>query len=114
MEGVVSNPRPHVAAHVEMRFTDDSYAIYERHFREMVGLARLLVGDVATAEDIVHDATIRLHASIKRVRDPDRVVAYYRSIVLNLARNQLRGRSRKRAAESRASARLATTLKEFS
>jgi RNA polymerase sigma-70 factor (sigma-E family) len=105
MEGVVSNPRPHVAAHVEMRFTDDSYAIYERHFREMVGLARLLVGDVATAEDIVHDATIRLHASIKRVRDPDRVVAYYRSIVLNLARNQLRGRSRKRAAESRLGSR---------
>ena len=85
MQGVVSTSQPHVGGDVEARVEHDAYAIYERHYREMVGLARLLVGDVATAEDIVHDATIRLHASLQRVRDPDRVVAYYRSIVLNLA-----------------------------
>lgn len=78
----------------------DAYTIYEQHYREMVGLARLLVGDTATAEDVVHDATIRLHGSLRQVRQPDRVVAYYRSIVLNLARNRLRRRRRRRAAEN--------------
>lgn len=101
MEGVVAEVRSHADGDVQAQVVPDAYAIYERHYREMVGLARLLVGDVATAEDIVHDATIRLHASLHRVHTPDRVVAYYRSIVLNLARNQVRRRRRTREAESR-------------
>lgn len=97
----MSTPQPHVVDDVEFQAAHDAYAVYERHYREMVGLARLLVGDVATAEDIVHDATIRLHASLSRVKDRERVVAYYRSIVLNLARNQVRSQGRKRVAEQR-------------
>ncbi len=96
----MAKPEPHVESDIEVHVPLDAYAIYERHYREMVGLARLLVSDTATAEDIVHDATIRLHASVQRVRNPDRVVAYYRSIVLNLARNHLRRQGRWRAAES--------------
>jgi RNA polymerase sigma factor (sigma-70 family) len=110
MQGVVSTSQPHVDGDVEARVEHDAYAIYERHYREMVGLARLLLGDVATAEDIVHDATIRLHASLQRVRDPDRVVAYYRSIVLNLARNHVRRRGRARAVEHRLRARAGDEL----
>ena len=105
MNGLVSPPQPNLEGDDEIRVTQDAYAIYERHYREMVGMARFLVGDLETAEDVVHDATIRLHASIRRVTDPDRVVAYYRSIVLNSARNQLRGRGRKRAAELKLSNR---------
>ena len=97
----MSTSEPHVVGDADVGVAEDAYAIYARHYREMVGLARLFVGDVATAEDIVHDATIRLHASFQRVRHPDRVVAYYRSIVLNLARNHVRRRGRKRAAENR-------------
>ena len=110
MQDVVSTSRPHVDGDVEARVEHDAYAIYERHYREMVGLARLLVGDIATAEDIVHDATIRLHASLLRVRDPDRVVAYYRSIRLNLARNHVRRRGRARAVEHRLCARAGDEL----
>ena len=96
----MSTPQPNVADDVSLQVAHDAYAIYESHNRE-VGLARLLVGDVATAEDIVHDATSRLHASLSRIQDHEPVVAYYRSIVLNLARNQVRRRVRKRAAEQR-------------
>ena len=110
MQGVVSTSQPHVGGDAEARVEHDAYEIYERHYREMVGLAQLLVGDVATAEDIVHDATIRLHGSLQRMRDPDRVLAYYRSIVLNLARNQMRRRGRTRAAEQRLRARTGDEL----
>ena len=110
MQGVVSTSLPHVGGDTEARVEHDAYVIYERHHREMVGLARLLVGDVATAEDIVHDAIIRLHASVQQMRDPDRVVAFYRSIVLNLARNQMRRRGRTRAAEHRLGARAGDAL----
>lgn len=110
MQGAVSTTQPHVGGDAEARVEYDAYEIYERHYREMVGLAQSLVSDVATAEDIVHDATIRLHGSLQRVRDPDRVLAYYRSIVLNLARNQMRRRGRSRAAEQRLRARTGDEL----
>lgn len=56
----------------------------------LVRLARFFVDDRDAAEDLVQEAFIRLARSIHRVRDPERVPAYLRSIVLNLARDHNR------------------------
>ena len=53
-------------------------------------MARLFVVDRNAAEDIVQEAFIRLSRSLDRIRDDTRMVAYLRSIVLNLARDHNR------------------------
>ena len=63
--------------------------LFRSHYSEMVGLAGLLLNDPGTAEEVVQDAS---PGSIWRHRivDPEREVAYLRSIVCNLARGRLR------------------------
>ena len=56
----------------------------------MVGLAGLLLNDPGTAEEVVQDAFARFHLVRHRIVDPEREVAYLRSIVCNLARGRLR------------------------
>jgi RNA polymerase sigma-70 factor (sigma-E family) len=68
-------------------------ALYDAHYRSLVGLAALVVDGRDEAEEIVQDAFVRLYSSFGRLRDPDRSLAYLRSIVLNLARKRLRHRA---------------------
>jgi len=72
----------------------DVHALVVRLFDEeganLVRLARFFVDDGDAAEDLVQEAFIRLARSVHRVEDPDRVPAYLRSIVLNLARDHNR------------------------
>ena len=72
----------------------DVDALIERLFGQegarLVRLARFFVDDADAAEDLVQEAFIKLARSIHRVRDPDLVPAYLRSIVLNLARDHNR------------------------
>lgn len=56
----------------------------------LVRLARFFTDDRDAAEDLVQEAFIRLSRSLHRIDDPDRVTAYLRSIVLNLARDHNR------------------------
>jgi RNA polymerase sigma-70 factor (sigma-E family) len=56
----------------------------------LVRLARFFVDDRDAAEDLVQEAFIRLARAAGRVRDRDRIPAYLRSIVLNLARDHNR------------------------
>jgi len=65
-------------------------AIYRDHSPSLVRLARLFTDDRAGAEDIVQEAFIRLFHAVERIQDQDKSVAYLRSIVLNLARDQNR------------------------
>ena len=67
-------------------------ALYQEQYRPMVRLACLLVDRQESAEEIVQDAFVRLHASLDRIEDPSRQVSYLRSIVMNLARDRLRHR----------------------
>ena len=53
-------------------------------------MARLFVVDRNAAEDLVQEAFIRLSRSLDRIKDDAKVVAYLRSIVLNLARDHNR------------------------
>lgn len=62
-------------------------ALFRDHYLELVRLAVLMVGDVATAEDVVQDAFERLQRSWRRLRQPSSGLAYARSSVLNGCRS---------------------------
>jgi RNA polymerase sigma-70 factor (sigma-E family) len=64
--------------------------LFARNAADLVRLARLFVDDRTAAEDLVQEAFIRLARSVHRVQDRDRIDAYLRSIVLNLARDHNR------------------------
>jgi RNA polymerase sigma-70 factor (sigma-E family) len=70
----------------------DVPALYDRHWREMVRLAVLLVDDVASAEDVAQDAFIALHRRSEALRDPNAALAYVRASVVNLSRSVIRRR----------------------
>ena len=71
---------------------DPLAALHREHYRSLVRLASLLLGDVATSEEVVQDAFVRLQVRWGGLRDLDRAPAYLRSAVLNGARSQLRKR----------------------
>jgi RNA polymerase sigma-70 factor (sigma-E family) len=55
-------------------------------------LAYLLTGDEALAEDIAHDAFIRLAGRLVHFRSPEAFDAYLRRTIVNLARSNFRRR----------------------
>ena len=59
--------------------------LYQAEFRPMARLAYLLCGDTQQADDLTHDAFVRMYEHWDRVADPTRRVGYLRSIVVNLA-----------------------------
>jgi RNA polymerase sigma-70 factor (sigma-E family) len=67
-------------------------ALYTAHYRALVRLAALLLRDVATAEEVVQDSFVAMHGKWRRLRDPDRALAYLRQSVLNRSRSALRHR----------------------
>jgi RNA polymerase sigma-70 factor (sigma-E family) len=62
-------------------------ALFRQHHVELVRLALLMVGDLATAEDVVQDAFEHLHRRWRRLREPAAGLAYARSSVLNGCRS---------------------------
>ncbi|MEO6700637.1 MAG: SigE family RNA polymerase sigma factor [Jatrophihabitantaceae bacterium] len=70
----------------------DVAALYAAHRLGMVRLALLLVDDVGSAEDVVHDAFIALHQHRDRLREPKAAIGYLRTTVVNNARSVLRKR----------------------
>jgi RNA polymerase sigma-70 factor (sigma-E family) len=75
-------------------------ALFEEHYASLVRMARLLVDDRETAEDVVMDAFTSLYRRWTAVRDPYEAHRYVRSCVLNGARSQLRRRQLRRRHES--------------
>jgi RNA polymerase sigma-70 factor (sigma-E family) len=65
-------------------------ALYAGHYRELVRLGALLLGDASTAEEVVQDAYVNLHRRWGRVREPDKALAYLRRCVVNGARDRSR------------------------
>lgn len=64
--------------------------LYAAHWRRLVRLGVLLVHDVGTAEEIVQDCFLAVHARWNRLHDPDRALAYLRQSVVNRSRSHLR------------------------
>lgn len=65
-------------------------AVFRAEYPSLVRLARLLVDDVGSAEEVVQDAFVALHRGWDRARDP---VAFVRTCVVNGARGRLRRRA---------------------
>jgi RNA polymerase sigma-70 factor (sigma-E family) len=66
--------------------------LFHTHWASLVRLARLLVDDVETAEDVVQEAFAQLHRRWGTLRDPERALFYLRAAVANGSRNHLRSR----------------------
>ena len=64
--------------------------LYAAHWRQLVRLAVLLVRDQGTAEEIVQDCFVAVHARWSRLHDPDKALAYLRQCVVNRSRSHLR------------------------
>lgn len=64
--------------------------LYAAHWRRLVRLAVLLVHDVGSAEEIVQDSFIAVHAKWGRLHDPEKALAYLRRSVVNRSRSHLR------------------------
>src|SRR4051794_20787211 len=67
--------------------------LYAAHYRALVRLAALLLRDVGSAEEVVQDSFVAMHASWHRLREPDRALAYLRQSVVNRSRSALRHRT---------------------
>lgn len=72
--------------------------VYERHYLALVRLARHLVDDLESAEDVVQDVFAALHGRSL----PDEPLGYLRAAVLNRSRSMLRGRKVSRMFAARA------------
>jgi RNA polymerase sigma factor (sigma-70 family) len=70
--------------------------LYRRHAVGLIRLALLLVGDQATAEDVVQDVFARLQQSAGGLRDLDKAAPYLRTSVVNGCRSVHRSRRRAR------------------
>jgi RNA polymerase sigma-70 factor (sigma-E family) len=66
--------------------------LYGAHYRPLVRLAALLLHDVATAEEVVQDSFVALHAGLHRLRENEKALAYLRAAVVNRSRSVLRHR----------------------
>jgi RNA polymerase sigma-70 factor (sigma-E family) len=76
--------------------------LYRVHAPAAARLAYLLTGDRALAEDMVHEAFVRLFGRFRDLRNPDAFPAYLRTTVVNLARSHFRRRKVERAYVERA------------
>lgn len=74
--------------------------LFELHYAPLVRLARFLVDDTESAEDVVMDAFTSLYRRWTAIRDPDQAYGYLRSCVLNGGRSRLRWRRRRREHET--------------
>jgi RNA polymerase sigma-70 factor (sigma-E family) len=75
----------------------DLAALYSEHRLGLVKLAVLLVDDLASAEDVVHDSFLNLHRNVHMLRDQSAALGYLRTSVVNGSRSMLRRRGTARA-----------------
>ena len=81
------------AAAMTGRVADEAVTVlYHAHYAMLVRTAALLVGDAATAEDVVQDCFIAMHRAWWRLRDPGKALPYLRRAVINRSRSVLRRR----------------------
>jgi len=84
LEGSVSSPGSRLAT------------LYEGHVGRAVALATLLTGDRDAAQDIAHDAFLRVAGRFGNLRDPGSFGPYLRTTVVNLCRARARRQERER------------------
>jgi RNA polymerase sigma-70 factor (sigma-E family) len=104
---LIRNPglRPERDAHVLAPGASAVTELFQVHHLELVRLAVLMVGDLATAEDVVQDAFEQLHRRWRSLRKQSSALDYTRSAVLNGCRSVLRRRLVARKHEARIAGR---------
>ena len=65
-------------------------ALYLTQYRPLVRIAALLVQDLATAEEIVQDSFVAVHAAWRRLPDADHALSYLHRSVVDRSRSTLR------------------------
>ena len=85
---------------------------YVRHAPEAVRLAYLLTGDAGLAEDLAHEAFIKVAGRFHHLRNPEAFAAYLRKTVVNLSMSHYRRKRVEREHLARESARPATNSVE--
>ena len=91
--------------------------LYRQHAREAMRLAFLMTGSEALAEDLAHDAFIKVSSRFGDLRDPASFGPYLKRTVINLANSGFRRRRVERAyleAEGRAAAEPAGSVEHES
>jgi len=68
-------------------------AMYDSEYRSLVRMSAMLLGDVGSAEEVVQDSFIAVHAAWRGLRDLDKGVHYLRRAVMNRSRSVLRHRA---------------------
>jgi RNA polymerase sigma-70 factor (sigma-E family) len=68
--------------------------LYDRHIDDAVRFAYLLTGDEHLAQDLAHDAFVRLLKRFHDLRSKEAFGAYLRRTILNLVRDRYRRRLR--------------------
>lgn len=76
-------------------------ALYRSHSPGAVRLAFVLTGDEAAAQDIAHEAFVRVGGKLGGLRNPDHARAYLFKTTLNLCRSRMRRSKVERAATER-------------
>ena len=85
--------------------------LYRAHALSLVRMAKLLLHDQPSAEDVVQDAFLGLYRALPGLRDRDHVLPYLRAAVINGSRSVLRSRRRARSASrSRATSETSTAV----
>jgi len=77
---------------------------YRTHHAAIRGFARRLVGDSASAEDIVHEAFVALPRAIRRFRGDSSLRAFLIGVAANHSRRHVRAAMRRRRATERLAA----------
>jgi RNA polymerase sigma factor (sigma-70 family) len=70
-------------------------ALFEAHALGLVKLAKVMLGDQSTAEDIVQDAFAGVYRKWASLQDRDKALGYLRASVLNGCRTAHRSRTRR-------------------
>ena len=68
--------------------------LYQAHALALARVAKLLLGDQPSAEDVVQDAFLSLYQALPRLKDHDQILPYLRAAVINRSRSVLRARRR--------------------
>jgi len=89
-------------AFVAPRIVESFDDYYRRDYRSLVGLAFVITGDHATAEDLVQDALTAAHRNWSKVSRYDKPGAWVRRVLVNRSTS----RFRRLASETKATLRL--------
>jgi RNA polymerase sigma-70 factor (ECF subfamily) len=77
--------------------------VYDLYHQTVRAFCRRLLGDEASAEDLVHDVFLALPRAVSRFRQDSSLKTFLVSIAANHARHHIRSASRRRAATQRLS-----------